>query len=524
MVVAGLAWRMASPMRSASAGTEPPLPTAALAANFDAGQPLHLGVRFKSGYGIGQVVESISTVTLNTYLFFYLTNVCGLSGSLTGVALFIALAIDAVADPLLGSFSDNLRTRWGRRVPVMTVSLVPLALALGGLFSIPSLSGWTLFLYVFALIVALRVSMSGFIVPYLALGAELSPDYDDRSSIVAFRVIFGIASMLIPLVLGFGTFLRGHDGLLDRAGYARFGWVSGVLLLAAGMLASVVSLKAPPRHSSATASREHVSRRLFGEVREVFRNPSFRRLFGGVLLFFVGQGLTGALGLDANKYFWSLDVKQIQTVAISLVGGLALGLPVGFALIGRIEKRTTVLAGIAIFAIAQGAPALGQVLGLLPPDIGVRMSILVGAGVIAGIAATLVTIAFQSALADAVDEHEQLFGARREGLYFASLSFANKAATGIGSLLAGFLLDSIQFPSKAIANGHTVAIAAGVLRHLGLVYGPAAALLTLASLAFFSRYRLNRAMHGAIAAALATRRPTAPSGAGTANSRSREVS
>jgi glycoside/pentoside/hexuronide:cation symporter, GPH family len=352
----------------------------------------------------------------------------------------------------------------------------------------------------------LRISMSGFIVPYLGLGAELSPDYDDRSSVVAFRVIFGMLGMLAPLMLGFGLFLSGHDGLLNRAAYAPFGWTSGALLGAAGMLATGVSLKVAPRLTAVRCVREHLVRRLAGEVQEVFRNPSFRRLFGGVLLFFAGQGLTNALGLDANQYFWSLDVKQIQTVAMSLVGGLALGLPVGFALIGRAEKITIVLAGIAIFALAQGLPALMQVLGLLPDGIRLRVVLLIGAGVLAGVAATLVTISFQSALADAVDEHELMFAARREGLYFASLSFAFKSATGLGSMIAGFLLDLIRFPSTTIASGHAVNIAPDILRNLGLLYGPAAGCITAASLFFFSRYRLNRAAHDAITEALAQRR------------------
>ena len=492
---------IAPPTTAQATATVPPVTAGATSA-----QRAHLSVRFKSGYGVGQVVESISTVTLNTYLFFYLTNVCGLSGSLTGVALFVALAIDAVADPVVGSISDNLNTRWGRRVPVMAISLVPLAVSLGLLFSVPPLSGWALFLYVCAVVVALRISMSGFIVPYLGLGAELSPDYDARSSVVAFRVIFGMLGMLVPLMLGFGFFLSGHDGLLRRAAYAPFGWTSGALLAAAGLVAICVSLKGARLQTTVRHAREHLVRRLAGEVHEVFRNPSFRRLFGGVLLFFTGQGLTNALGLDANQYFWSLDVKQIQTVAMSLVGGLALGLPFGFALIGRAEKITIVLAGIATFALAQGLPALMQVLGLLPDGVSLRVTMLVSAGVVAGMAATLVTISFQSALADSVDEHELMFAVRREGLYFASLSFAFKAATGLGSMVAGFLLDAIRFPSSAIASGHVANIAPDVLRNLGLLYGPGAGLITLASLLFFSRYRLTRAAHAAITRSLAQSR------------------
>jgi len=463
-----------------------------------------MGALFKSGYGVGQMVESIATVTLNTYLFYYLTNVCGLSGSLTGVALFLALAIDAVADPVVGSISDHLMTRWGRRVPVMAVSLVPLAVSFGLLFSVPHLdSGWPLFGYVFVILVALRISMSGFIVPYLSLGAEISTDYDDRSNIVAFRVIFGILGPLVAYLLGFGVFLSGPRGLLNRPGYAPFGWTCAALAWTAGAVACIVSLRAAPVDTHRLRSERSLAPRLAAEVREVFRNPLFRLLFGGVLVFFVSQGLTTALTLHANQYFWSLNVKQIQVIAMSMVAGLAAGLPIAFAVIGRIEKRTMVLGGIAAFAIAQGLPACAEVAGLLPPDIDLNVEILFVAGLIIGIATTLVVVSFQSAMADAVDEHEHLFGTRREGIYFASLSFASKAATGLGSMMAGFLLDWIHFPSAEIASGRHVTVAPQILRNLGLLYGPAAAFITLSSLVFFARYRLDRAAHAAILAELA---------------------
>jgi GPH family glycoside/pentoside/hexuronide:cation symporter len=272
------------------------------------------------------------------------TNVCGLSGSLAGLAMFLALAIDAVADPVIGSISDNLRSRFGRRVPVMAVSLLPIAVSIGLLFSIPRLEGgWLLFGYVLLLLVTLRVSMSGFYIPYLGLGAELSPDYDERSSVVAFRSIFGMAGTLAAFVLGFGVFLGGPKGLLDRDAYGPLGWTAGAVLLLAGALATWASWRNAPRVPVATKTGHALGRRLLEELRDTFRNRSFRLLFGGVLVFFVGYGIAQTLGLNGNKYYWGLEVAQIQTIALAMVGGMALGLPLAFGLIGRVEKRSVVV-------------------------------------------------------------------------------------------------------------------------------------------------------------------------------------
>ena len=455
---------------------------------------VHLSTAFKAAYGTGQCVESLANVLLNTFLFFYLTNVCGLSGTLAGLALFLALSIDAVADPLIGSFSDGLSSRFGRRLPVMGASLAPTALAMGLLFSVPRWQpGFMLFIYVLCILVALRVSLSGFIIPYMSLGAELSDDYDERSSVVAFRVIFGIAITLVGYVLGFHVFLGGAKGVMDRAGYGPLGFTCGAILFCTGALA-VVTTRAACTQDGGRASTQ-IWKRFFSELAEVFCNPSFRLLFFGVLAFFVGQGVWLTLGLHANTYFWRLSAAQIQMLSFATVAGLIAGLPLAFFLIGRAEKRTLVLGCVAAMCLAEALPVLLARIHMLAAQGDRTRLMLLAASAVIGAATTLATIAFQSAMADAVDEHEVRFAARREGLYFASLSFASKAAIGLGSLVSGALLQLIAFPSQAIAAGRHVPISHHILDALGMIYGPIAALITAASIVAFSRYRLDRAHH-----------------------------
>src|SRR5277367_6790304 len=95
-----------------------------------------LGLAALGAYGAGTMVQDIVQYGLNTLLLFYLTIVCGLSGSAAGVALGVALVVDAFVDPLVGSLSDNSRSRHGRRHPWMAVSAIPIVLAFYMLFSI----------------------------------------------------------------------------------------------------------------------------------------------------------------------------------------------------------------------------------------------------------------------------------------------------------------------------------------------------------------------------------------------------
>ena len=116
-------------------------------------------------------------------------------------------------------------------------------------------------------------------------------------------------------------------------------------------------------------------------------------------------------------------------------------------------------------------------------------------------------IAFQSAFADAADEHEYLFGTRREGLFFAGLNFASKAATGLGSLVAGVGLDLIHFPTNIAAHATAgVRIDPTTVRNLGLLAGPAPALIVVAAIGVFLFYRLDKSGHERILAELGRRR------------------
>jgi len=116
-----------------------------------------------------------------------------------------------------------------------------------------------------------------------------------------------------------------------------------------------------------------------------------------------------------------------------------------------------------------------------------------------GTVGAVVSIAFQSAMTDAADEHEHLFGTRRESLYYAGLNLSAKAASGLGVFLAGIGLDLIKFPTDMAAHGGAgLRIPPDVLARFGLIFGPgAAAIYTLAMLVFLF-YRLDRRRHAQI--------------------------
>ena len=88
-------------------------------------------------FGVGQAAEGFKNQAFNVFLLFYYQQVVGIPGSLTGLALAIALIFDAVSDPAAGVISDRFRSRWGRRHPFMFFSAFPLVITFIALFSPP---------------------------------------------------------------------------------------------------------------------------------------------------------------------------------------------------------------------------------------------------------------------------------------------------------------------------------------------------------------------------------------------------
>jgi glycoside/pentoside/hexuronide:cation symporter, GPH family len=462
-------------------------------------------VPVKLFYGFGQAVES-GYLFVSSLVFFYYTAVLGLSGSLVGLALAISMAVDAVFDPLIGSLSDNVRSKLGRRLPPMLIGAPLFAISLWLLFSPPAgLAPFVLFGWLTFFKLSIRGLASLFNLPYFALGAEMADGYVERSSIVAYRTIAGIIVGVALTILAYSVFFKGPGGLQSAERYPAFGLTVATLLLAsaliccAGVWRYIVQLPQPM-----TPPRP-LLRALAPEVAEIFRNRSFRTLFLSALVVYVASGLNAALNTYAYVFVWKLDSGMIQTITFAYLAGILIGVPLTPALLRRMEKRSAVVLGLAIIMtswivlpslrasgvfVAAGAAALPWV----------------AANVLwAGFGTGFLAIAYPSMMADAADEHEVLFGSRREGLYFAGLGFANKAAGGLGALLGGVALDFLKFPKEA-GRQVGVDLPEALQSHLMIAWGPAAAVLGVIATVMLLPYAITRARHDDIAARLKVKR------------------
>jgi GPH family glycoside/pentoside/hexuronide:cation symporter len=456
-------------------------------------------------YSLGQAAQTGGFDTAITFVFFYYAVVLGLPGTLVGLALSLGLAADALVDPAIGSWSDNIKSKLGRRLPLMLLAIPLTAISMGLLFSPPpGLSEPLLFAWLAGFAIAGRSAISLFHVPYMALGAELATDYAERTSVVVYRSAAGILAGLAITFLGYSYFFA--DGGLQRAeAYPGFGWSAAAILLVC-MSLCCLGLR---RYAAALPQPEQVPhsmlRRLPGEVAEIFRNRSFRLLFVSALISYLAQGVNATLNSHAFVFVWGIKSEAIQFITYAFVVGLLLGVWAAPRIQLRLEKKNVVLIGLSLL-IANWLVIQGSwLLGLYNPTGAAALAPMQFNSFVAGIGLGFVMVAYPSMMADAADEHEHLFGRRREGLYFAGLAFANKAAVGVGVLVAGVALDLIRFP-KDIGKTAGAVLPEDVKVGLVLIWGPLPAIVAVLSMIIFWSYAITRARHADIAAALRLKR------------------
>jgi GPH family glycoside/pentoside/hexuronide:cation symporter len=209
--------------------------------------------------------------------------------------------------------------------------------------------------------------------------------------------------------------------------------------------------------------------------------------------------------LHANTFFWKLRSDQLLLLGlVSPIGGLS-GVFAAAMMARVMEKRSIAMLGLGLLGLAQIAPVILNLTHVIGPS--EYVATLIAAVIMITFGGSLSTISFQSMMADAADEHEHLFGARREGLFFAGITFSAKAASGFGLLVGGIALDVIGFPHGLAATpAHLAAIPVATINHLGIAYGPGAGLFTAVAVAVLLGFKLTRRDHARILDALSRRR------------------
>ena len=466
-----------------------------------------LPVTTKLFQAFGALPGAVKDWAFNTFLLLFYNQVLGLPASWAGVALMIAVFVDAITDPAVGSFSDGLVTKWGRRHPLMYASIVPMALTLYLLFSPPAgLGQGGLFIWLLAFAIGSRVAMTFFAIPWAAMFPELTDDYVERSEVLAWRYGFGIMSVALVTALSFSFIFPASDGFavgqLNPSSYARF--APFLALLVAGVALATTLLT----HREIKYIRQPVAKSVFSvrtviaDLFETLRNRNFLLLFIGLLFSHTLTGTVEAMRIYLSTYFWGFTPDDLRWFALAALGAFAALFIIPY-LNRRFDKRTLLIATMTI-SILDGAVIVSlRFLDILPPNGDpMLLRIILVNEVFRGFVSVIIGTMFISMVADTIDEQELRTGQRQEGVFSAAIGFSGKAISGFGILIAGLLLDLvIGFPQGAQPD----TLAQPVVTRLGLVMGYLLPFLYFLPLMLIRTYRLSRAKHAEILDTLAAR-------------------
>jgi Na+/melibiose symporter-like transporter len=459
-------------------------------------------------YGLGQAAQGIKDGAFQLFLFFFYSQVLGLSPSLAGLAALLALVVDAVTDPLVGAISDASHSRWGRRHPFMVLSAVPFGLLFFLLFSPPdALSQWGLFAWFLGFSIAVRVALTFFFVPHMSLGAEMTTDYVERTSIVSYRVMIGTVAGPIAVFISLNTFFSASEGfsngMLNAAAYPSFGMFCALLsvltmLLCAWGTRSVIA--ASPKTAAGLASANPFQGLI--EIGHALRLKSFRILLASGVMTYTALGVGSTLTVYLTTYFFEFSPAELAFLPVSIVIGGLMSVPLSPWATARFDKRLAAVFSGVSFGLMFSLPYTGRLLGLLPENGSALLLPLVV--VINFFAYTCLYTNFAvagSMMADVADEYELATGKRQEGVFFSSQSFAFKATFGFGTFFAGLGLDLIDFPRQAAVSD----IPAQAIFGLGVFAGPVICLIQLLAVSILLFYPISAAQYQRIRTSLEQR-------------------
>ncbi|MGD8833732.1 MAG: MFS transporter [Desulfobacteraceae bacterium] len=405
-----------------------------------------VSLKIKVLYGAGQIANSMKTMLFGIFSLFFYTSVMGLPGSWVGIACGIGLLWDALIDPIIGTLSDNMPGRLGKRHGFMIVGSTVMGISFYAYFAPPqSLEPQILFWWLLFMNLAVRTSSSIFSIPYYALGAELSSDYHERTTLSGVRSAFALAGTLLAAVSSFLIFFPetsgAEDSKLHAEGYRYMGVAFGIAMTSVSLISTFGTLS----FRNYTQKKDSMGVACsFGRIVQLswltLKNTSFCILFFSYAVFFFGTVINATLSIHFLTYY--ADISSSKALSIFhlffYIGALA-GVVFWVRSSKTVEKRllyfigtiaTSLLMACAYFLLGKG-----HLLGA-----GDIRPLLVGHGA-AGFFASVLWIIPASMIADVSDEDELFNGKRREGLFFGMFQFGEQIAAGAAIAIAGFLID-----------------------------------------------------------------------------------
>lgn len=415
------------------------------------------------GYGFAELGINCVEIFLRLHLLVFYTREVGLHSSWAGLALGLAIFWDAIIDPLIGHYSDRIRSRRGERYSFLPWGLVFLCVSIMGLLNPPPMSstlGKFSYLLFFALMV--NTAYTCLSVPYSALVGDLSIDAKERSTLIGWRLAFG------NLGATFGIAVPGYFLIAKEAKpYALTAWMI-VFLLCLGTLVSWLTAVKYNR-----PRRDVVSGGLFS-LKAPLHNKKFMSLLTAYFVANIGLTFNSSVALYFYRQGLGFSEKEVTAVLLVFLLSFTVAIPLWLYAVRFVHKRTALMWGVFLLGVVSST-----VYPMLPPG-QVGWALLWASGVGGGLVGSAVLL--EAWLTDIVKEEEALSGRDELGLYFGVWKMAGKISRGLALAVTGQILTWSLADDPHVAHFR-----------LGIAFGPLVGGFFIVAVLFLWRLSIGRA-------------------------------
>jgi GPH family glycoside/pentoside/hexuronide:cation symporter len=440
-----------------------------------------LTVRIKLLYGVAEFAVSMMHSAVQFFLMFYYSDVVGIDPAVAGTALLVGkLTWDAVNDPLVGLISDRIHTRYGRRRPFLLFSAIPFGLSVFLVFSAPSgMSNTAAFIAVLFTFLLFDTFHTAISVPYYAMTPELTHNYDERTSLTAYRKIFGVSGYMAGAVL---------TTLVAKLYQAKFGWsqklaYSGMGITLGAVCAVAVLITALTVKERPSSEVKPSELPLVPSIKMTFRNRPYMRLVAAFVISSFSFTLMTGLFAYYMKYHLLMGDKT-PLVMMIMMGGLMLFLFFWKWVSDNWNKGPAYALGLFI---ACAAISVCFFLPHRPTQLIYAIAFVVGFGF------SSQYVFPWSMLPDCIEHDQKETGERREGIYYGVWAFLMKFASAAGVAAIGWSLK--LFGYAAPAGAEFVEQVPAALLGIRLFFGPIPAIIMVASLPLLIWFPITRDSH-----------------------------
>jgi len=460
-------------------------------------QPIRLSLLTKLVYGSGDWgMASFGTLRQVFYAIF-LTDVVGLEPRLASFAALIGILWDAVNDPIVGTISDRVRSRWGRRRPFLLLFSIPFGLSFVALWWAPPFHNQ----YLLAATVCLTFMLSDTLqtlvsIPFYALTPEMTSDYDERTSLSGYRMFFNLLASLATAVAApaiVDAALAG--GATQQQGYfivsALFG---GLAVLPFFVIFAVVR----ERGNAADAVEPEIP--FLQTLRTAWKNIPFRFATALYMLNWITFDLV-ALALPFFLAYWvakgnllqkALGLPLESAVFACLLVTSVIVLPFWVWLARKIGKQRAYMIGMTFWAVVQ------LLIYSIQPG---QITYILVLAVMAGISVSTAHVLPDAIFPDVIEWDELRTGRRREGVYYGVKNFVRKLTGALAIFIALQTLGWFGYQSPPV-GATQFSQSASALQAIRFLIGPLGTVLLFGAVAMAWFYPLTREKHARVRAML----------------------